>query len=100
MNDKQIEQLLKIDPDKVQNDTMKAAIQEAKRLRKKQQEEKVVALLQRGQTQIDSLVANLRAIRQQEAEIKKKLMKFSEIFEDFIKNGDAANFEQKWTDFN
>lgn len=94
MNDAQIEKLLKLDPDKVQNDAMRAAIVEANRLKKEREAEKVVKFLQQGQDRIDSLVRNLRHLRKQEAEAKESLKKFSSAFDAFMKDGDVVAFQK------
>lgn len=94
MNDAQIEKLLKLDPDKVQNDAMKTAIVEANRLKKEREAEKVVLFLQQGQDRIDHMVRNLRHLRKQEADAKEALKKFSASFDAFMKDGDVVAFQK------
>lgn len=84
-----LESLLARNPDTIGNAALQTALAAHRAEQSKKEADRALALVREAQVQIDSKVANVRAIRAREKVAKEELSKLNTALEAFVKDGNG-----------
>ena len=78
---------------------VKLAIERRDKQREEAEAEKIILALDKAENKISSYVNELRVIRDNEKQTKKKILKVSQVIEEFKENADLVAFSKKMKEF-
>lgn len=87
-----VEELVNIDPDKIENSILKEALQDFRKEQSEKDKKKALVNLRIISDYEETLVSELRRVRKAEKSAKQKLEIFIEAKEQYMKDGNASAF--------
>lgn len=89
-----LDKLLARYPETIQAPALKAALEQHKKEKEEADAQRALRLLTSAQTEIESSVSELRAIRKREERQRKVILALNNAMESFMKDGDVEKFEK------
>lgn len=91
--DATLKKLLDLNPENIQAPALKAALAQHKKEKAEAEAQRALRLLTSAQTEIESSVSELRAIRKTEERKRKVILALNAAMETFMKDGDVEKFQ-------